>query len=338
MRQSKYIADLLNRSKMLGAKPYSSPCVFGSQLSAHDGDPLAPHDITVFHQTVGTLQYCTITRPDISFAVNQLCQHMHRPTTAHWMAAKRVLHYLKGTADHGLWYTKVTLSLNAFCDFDWVGNPDDRRSTSGYGIFLGSCLVSWIAKKQHVVARCSTEAKYRAMALTIIELYWLRMLFKDMQVPLFSSLVLWCDNIGALALASNPVYHARTKHIDVGVHFIREKVNNKDIILKYISSYDQLADIFTKGLTSARFIFLRDKLMVCSPPISLRGAVNYMSVTSSSSDPWAISATDTQGNTAQNGSIKSLCTLSSHQPPKECNLLVMEKSHYSSCHDNKGKR
>ena len=104
---------------------------------------------------------------------------MRRPTTTHWTVAKRVLRYLKGTADHGLWYTKVNLSLNAFCDSNWAGNPDDRWSTSGYGIFLGSCLVSWIAKKQPVVARSSIEVEYRAMALTITELYWFRMMFKD---------------------------------------------------------------------------------------------------------------------------------------------------------------
>jgi hypothetical protein len=122
------------------------------------------------------------------------------------------------------------------------------------------------------------------MALATTDLFWLRMLFKDLRIPLFSTPRLWCDNIGALALASNPVYHARTKHIEVDYHFIREKVLNGDISIKYISTHDQLADIFTKGLSSARFSFLRDKLMVCSVPISLWGAVNRIISTSACPD------------------------------------------------------
>jgi hypothetical protein len=132
-----------------------------------------------------------------------------------------------------------------------------------------------------VVARSSTEVEYRAMALTTTDLFWLCMLFKDLGIPLFSTPRLWCDNIGALALASNPVYHARTKHIEVDYHFIRGKVLNGDISIKYISTHDQLADIFTKILSSIRFSFLRDKLMVCSIPISLRGAVNSITAATS---------------------------------------------------------
>jgi hypothetical protein len=274
LRQAKYISDLLSKSKMVGAKPYSSPCLAGTKMSISDGDPLSLTDATTYRQTVGALQYCTLTRPDIAFSVNQLCQHMHNPSTHHWTAAKRVLRYLKGTIDHGLWYTKGPLILQAFCDSDWAGDPDDRRSTTGFGILLGSSIISWIAKKQPVVARSSTEAEYRAMAVATTDLFWLRMLFKDLGIPLFSTPVLWCDNIGALALASNPVYHARTKHVEVDYHFIREKVINRDISIKYISTHDQPADIFTKGLSSTRFGFLRDKLMVCSVPISLRGAVS----------------------------------------------------------------
>jgi hypothetical protein len=138
---------------------------------------------------------------------------------------------------------------------------------------LGSFLISWTAKKQLVIARSSTKAEYRAMTLATIDLFWLRMLFKDLGIPLFSTPRLWCDNIGAFALASNPVYHARTKHIEVDYHFIYEKVLNCDISIKYIGTHDQLFGIFTKGLSSARFALLRDKLMVCSVPISLRGGV-----------------------------------------------------------------
>jgi hypothetical protein len=202
---------------------------------------------------------------------------MRSPTSTHWTGAKQVLRYLKGTIDFVLHYTLGSLHLSGFYDSDWAGNSDDRRSTTGFGIFLGSNLISWSSKKQHVVSRSSTEVEYRAMALTTSDLYWLRMLFQELQVSLPSSPTIWCDNSGALSIASNHVSHARTKHIEVDIHFIREKVTNRDIQLRYISTLDQIVDIFTKGLAADRFCFLHDKLPVV-PPISLRGGVKDISL------------------------------------------------------------
>jgi len=197
---------------------------------------------------------------------------MHTPTPVHWTAAKQVLRYLKGTIDSGLHYTKGSYTLTSYCDFDWAGNPDDRCSTTGYGIFFGSNLISWSTKKQHVVFKLSTEAEYHAMSLATVNLYWLRMLFRELKLSLPSPPTIWCDNSSALALATNPVSHARTKHIKVDIHFIREKVLNKDIQLCYLSTIDQVADLFTKGLTAERFCLLHDKLLVV-PPISLQSGV-----------------------------------------------------------------
>jgi len=167
--QSKYVADLLTRTQMQDAKPASSPCAAGSKLSKFDGETLP--DYSEYRSIVGALQYCTLTRPDIAFSVNQLCQHLHHPTTAHWIAAKRVLRFLKHTSNHGLFYSTTNLQLNAFCDSDWAGNPDDRRSTSGFAVFLGDSLISWSVKKQPVVSRSSTEAEYRSLAIVTAELY-----------------------------------------------------------------------------------------------------------------------------------------------------------------------
>jgi hypothetical protein len=191
LRQAKYITDLLNRVHMAESKPYRAPCVAGTKMSKFEGELLT--DPTTFRHIVGALQYVTLTRPDIAYSVNQLCQHMHNPTSVHMTAAKRVLRYLKGSIDYGLYYCKSSLLLNAFCDADWAGNPDDKRSTSGYGIFLVSNLISWSAKKQSVVSRSSTEAEYRSMCLTTAEMYWLRMLFKELHLPLLSSPTLWCE-------------------------------------------------------------------------------------------------------------------------------------------------
>jgi hypothetical protein len=269
--QTKYITELFHKANMHESKHSKSSCTSGSKLSKYDG--IALPDPTTYRQVVGALQYCTLTRPEIAYSVNQLCQHMHAPSSTHWIAAKRVLRYLNGSPDHGLYYTKSNLQLNAFCDSDWAGCPDDRRSTSGFAVFLGDCLIAWSAKKQAVVSRSSTEAEYRSLSIATAELYWLRMLFKELKIFLSTPPVLWCDNVSALALASNPVFHARTKHIEVDYHFVREKVLNRDIIIKFISTQDQVADIFTKGLSSARFLALKVKLMVVPPPINLRGGV-----------------------------------------------------------------
>ena len=198
---------------MADAKPSKSPCSSTSKLSKYDGDLL--NDPTVYRHIVGSLQYCTLTRPKIAFSVNQFCQHLHAPTSTHLSAAKCVLRYLKGTPDHGLLYSKGSLQLNAFCDSDWAGSLDDQRSTSGFSVFLGDCLISWSTKKEAVVSWSSTEVEYHSLAITTAELYWLRMLFQGIQIPLKVAPVLWCDNLSALALASNPVFHAHTKHIEV---------------------------------------------------------------------------------------------------------------------------
>jgi hypothetical protein len=157
---------------------------------------------------------------------------MHAPTSVHFAAVKRVLRYLKGSLNSGLHYSKGPFNLIAYCDSDWAGNPDDRKSTTGYGVFLGPNLISWSTKKQHTVSRSSTEAEYRALSLIAAELFWLRMLLKELHIVLTSFPTNWSDNSSALALVSNPVFHARTKYIEVDFHFIREKVANRDIQLQ----------------------------------------------------------------------------------------------------------
>jgi hypothetical protein len=127
--------------------------------------------------------------------------------------------------------------------------------------------------KQAVVFRSSTEAEYRSLSITAAELLWLRMLFKELRIYLATPPVLWCDNVNTLTLASNLVFHARTIHIKVDYHFVREKVLNQDILLKFISTHDQVADLFTKGLPSAQFLALKSKLLVVPTPINLRGVL-----------------------------------------------------------------
>ncbi|OWM63729.1 hypothetical protein CDL15_Pgr005991 [Punica granatum] len=146
LTQSKYIHDILARTSMLEYKPISSPISSGSRLSLHDGDPF--QDYSLYRSVVESLQYLSLTRPDITYTVNQVCQFMHCPTTAHWMAVKRILCYLKGIITYGLHIRPSPISsIHGFSDVDWAGNPDDRRSVSGFIVFLGSNPVSWSSKK-----------------------------------------------------------------------------------------------------------------------------------------------------------------------------------------------
>ena len=141
-------------------------------------------------------------------------------------------------------------------------------------MYIGRNIVSWSAKKQATVARSSTEAEYKALANTTSEVLWTIQLMKDLKKfdPNYMTKV-WCDNNSAIALATNPVFHARTKHVEVDFHFVREKIANKQIQVSHVPTKFQKADIFTKLLTVSRFEFLRDKLQLCEPHLSLKGDV-----------------------------------------------------------------
>lgn len=289
--QAKYINDLISRAHMQDAHPYPSPMASNLTLSKHDGDPCSdPH---LYRSIVGALQYATLTRPDIAYSVNKVSQYMHSPTTSHWAAVKRILRYLKGSSHLGLSITpSSSLNLHAYCDADWAGCPDDRRSTSGYCIYLGSNLISWSSKKQPTVSRSSTEAEYRSLANTGAELIWVQYLLTELQVSLHSAPTLWCDNIGATFLASNPMFHARTKHVELDYHFIRERIMSHQLQVQFICSKDQIADIMTKPLTTPRFLLLRPKLTVVDTPSACGGAVkNEMdnSITAANGDDSSLS-------------------------------------------------
>ncbi|KAD6453153.1 hypothetical protein E3N88_07858 [Mikania micrantha] len=223
LSQKKYVLDLLQKAGLSQSKPVSSPCSTSVTLTREDS-PLFNNPVR-YRQIVGSLQYLTLTRPDIAFAVNKVCQFLHSPTENHWSAVKRILRYLQGTANHGLLLQRsASFTLHAYTDADWAGSSDDRRSTGGYAIYLGKNLVSWSARKQQTVSRSSTESEYKALANTVAELTWLEALLCELNVPMKSTPVLWCDNLGATYLSANPVFHARTKHIEVDFHLSGKKL------------------------------------------------------------------------------------------------------------------
>jgi hypothetical protein len=197
---------------------------------------------------------------------------MHAPRTTHLNLVKRIIRYIKGTLDFGTHISpSSTSSLVAYSDADWAGCPDTRRSTSGFCVFLGDNLISWSSKRQLTVSRSSAEAEYRAVAHVVAESCWIRNLLQELHCPLHRSTVVYCDNVSAVYLSVNPVQHRRTKHIEIDIHFVRDKVQVGDVRVLHIPTASQYADIFTKGLPSAPFVEFRSSLTVQEPPVDTAG-------------------------------------------------------------------
>lgn len=155
---------------------------------------------------------------------------MSSPTMEHWQGIKRIFRYLQGTIDHCLHIKPSTdLDITGFSDADWATSIDDRKSIAWHCVFLGETLVSWSSRKQKVVSRSSTESEYRALADLAAEITWTCSLMQELKLPQLRNPILWCDNLSAKALASNPVMHARTKHIEIDVHYIRDKVLQNEV-------------------------------------------------------------------------------------------------------------
>ena len=261
LSQRQFMLEILERAGMTDCKPCSTPVDTNPKLSAAEGAPLV--NGIDFRSLTGALQYLTFTRPDIAYAVQQVCLHMHDPREPHLAALKRILRYIRGTLHLGLLLRPSTQSdLLVYSDADWAGCPDTRKSTSGYAVFLGDNLVSWSSKRQNAVSRSSAEAEYRAIANAVAEVSWLRQLLVELHVPLRRTTLVYCDNISTVYMSSNPVQHQRTKHVEIDLHFVREHVATSDVRVLHVPMSSQYADIFTKGLPSSVFTDFRSSLNV----------------------------------------------------------------------------
>nr|GEV19057.1 ribonuclease H-like domain-containing protein [Tanacetum cinerariifolium] len=224
-------------------------------------DPVS--DPTLYRSLPGALQYLTLTRPDLSYAVLQVCLYMHDPCESHFTALKCIMHYVRGTLDYGLQiHVSSTAQLTAYTDADWVGCPVTQRSTSRYCVFLGDNLLSWSAKRQVTLSRSSAEAEHRDVANVVAETAWIRNLLRELHAPLFTATLVYCDNVSAVYMSANPVQHQCTKHIVIDIHFFRDYVAFGQVRVLHVSSRFQYADIFTKGLSSALFLEFRSSLNV----------------------------------------------------------------------------
>ncbi|XP_040944289.1 uncharacterized mitochondrial protein AtMg00810-like [Gossypium hirsutum] len=268
LTQKKYILDLLQRASM-DSLPTSM--VTTCRLSATTSSPV--EDEHYYRSIVGALQYVVITRPDIAYSVNKVCQFMHKPLNVHFKAVKRILRYLQGTLNYGLRFIRSSsFLLEGYSEASWGSDVDDRRSTSGFCVFLGGNPISWSSRKQQVIPRSITEAEYRSVAHLTAELVWIRSLLIELCVPIPKRSLIWCDSSIAVAIAGNLVLHSKFKHVEIDLFFVREKVADGVLQVGHISGSDQIADVLTKSLSVGIFTKFRDQLCVADMSQEVLGA------------------------------------------------------------------
>ncbi|PPR03037.1 hypothetical protein CVT24_012297 [Panaeolus cyanescens] len=273
--QEAYINQIVERFGLADAHDISTPLEPGIDLcpqSPHVSPTiLSPAEKKLYREIIGSLMYLSVmTRPDITYAVSTLSQYLETPHTTHLIAAKRVIRYLKGTKALRLVLGGTEFSVVGYSDANF-GTDTHRHSISGYTFFAGGGAISWSSKKQSLVTTSSTESEYVALTHACKEVIWLRGLMSEVLAGVGLShhvkdelkpTLLYCDNQGAIALSENPVYHARTKHIDIHFHFVRQSITTGDVKVEHIRTANMIADIFTKPLARVKFDEFRKLLGV----------------------------------------------------------------------------
>jgi hypothetical protein len=265
LSQTKYLKEILSKFNKDKLHAVSTPAELGIRLDKSEttADPSVVQD---YQRQIGSLMYLmTKTRPDIAFAVSCCARFMSNPDATHFRALDRVWKYLVGTVDYSLVYTtsEHRLHLSGFVDSDWGGDYPTRKSTTGFIFFYANAPVSWSSKIQKTVALSSCEAEYMALKEAIKEFVWLSNLFDEINsLKTSNSKVLLTDNQSAIDLSKNPEYHARSKHIDIQYHYVREVVQNGQVTLKYVPTKENVADVFTKPLSPAIFNRFKDSLVL----------------------------------------------------------------------------
>ncbi|KAA3469003.1 Retrovirus-related Pol polyprotein from transposon TNT 1-94 [Gossypium australe] len=257
----KYALEVLKKFKMENCKPIATPLVLNEKLSKSNNSEKA--DAFDYKSLIGNLLYFSATRLDIMYDASLLSRFMQAPSRTHYGATKKVMRYVKGTFNYGIWYLKNdSCKLEGYTDNDWVGNVDDCKSASGYVFSFGSGTFAWNSKKQDMVAQSSAEAKYVSTEVVANQAIWLRKILANLEQNTNKATVILVDNKSAIAITKNPVRHGRTKHMNVTFHAIREAERLGEISVRYCKSEDQVADVLTKAISRPRFEFLRTKLGV----------------------------------------------------------------------------
>jgi hypothetical protein len=260
INQSKYVEDVLKRFNMENSKPAATPMQAGVRLtkgmSPSTEEEIQEMEDIPYQSAIGSLMYAMLgTRPDLSYAVGALSQYSSKPGKEHWRAVKWTLRYLKGSIGYRLQYRRNGGPLQGYSDADWAGNLDDRRSTTGYVFLLGGASISWGSKKQPTVALSTTEAEYMALCQTAKEGIWLERLLGEIGYSPSLPVAILSDNQGAIDLTKNSVYHARTKHIDIRHHFLRDVVEAGQVGVSFCGTEEMVADVLTKGLAKLKHSF-----------------------------------------------------------------------------------
>ncbi|GAA0176229.1 transmembrane signal receptor [Lithospermum erythrorhizon] len=258
--QKQYAETILKRFGMTECNVVSTPIATGVKIDQDRSGKQVNE--TQFKQMVGSLMYLTSTRPDIMYATCLISRYMSCPTELHLQVAKRIMRYLKGTTQLGIYYQKSseTPGLQAYTDSDYAGDYDDRKSTSGYAFILNYGAVAWASKKQPIVTLSTTEAEFVAATACVCQLIWMKRILKTLGHEEEECSVIYCDNSSTIKLSRNPVMHGRSKHIDVRYHFLRDQVKKGRITLEHCSSEDQVADILTKAVKVDIFLKQRAAL------------------------------------------------------------------------------
>ncbi|KAF3659392.1 putative LRR receptor-like serine/threonine-protein kinase EFR-like [Capsicum annuum] len=249
LSQRKYARDLLIKFGFLNCKPAATPLNIGEKLQLNDGAEM--DDARSFRSLVGGLIYLTQTHPDIAFSVGVISRFMQQPSKVYFGAAKRVLRYIAGNTDYGIWYSQVSnFRLCGFTGSDYAGSLDDRRSILAHVFTLSSGVVTWSSKKKATTMLSISKSDYIAATSAACQAIWLRRMLAELQHKQERAIEIYGDNKASIAMTKNPSFHSRTKHIDVHFHFICDLVAKEQIIVKHCSTHKQLADILTKSLAA----------------------------------------------------------------------------------------
>jgi hypothetical protein len=256
--QTNYINEIIQRFNLSDAKPASTPSDINVVLKENNSEELIAFP---YREAVGSLLFLsTVSRPDISYAVNVASRFINNYNSEHVNAVKRIIRYLIKTKHYGIEYTRSKFSINGFSDSDFAGDVDSRRSTTGYLFIINEGPVTWASHRQKTVALSTTEAEYMAACDASKEILWIKQFLSDIGEPI-DSIILSIDNQSAIKLIKNPVFHNRSKHIDIKYKFIRDNVETGNIVIEYCPSEFQLADILTKSLPVNRFDFICNKIL-----------------------------------------------------------------------------
>lgn len=252
MSQNMYLKNVLKRFGMDSCKPRGTPCEM--KTASHNESSM---DIDKYREMVGSLVYAMVsTRPDLSYVVTKLSQHLSCPTEGDMVTMKHVFQYIQGTLDYGMLFTKQDSQLSAYCDADWASTCEDRRSITGFCFSLSpdGPVVSWKSKKQKSVALSTCEAEYVAMSIAAQEAAYLSQLHQDMTGVNLQPVLIRNDNTGAISIVKNPSNHHKTKHVDIRHHYVRENAEEGKVTVEYVLSGENVADMFTKPVPKPKLL------------------------------------------------------------------------------------